>query len=151
MTNEAEVLEKRKYAALLFKEGDAFKAALLMFPQDTSRAFWIANNWVNDDEVNAEKNRIVKSGKDIDFLPTKAEFARELLQRMRRCDDDGKYASIAKIYAEVRQFIEKPQTNVNVNAVSRVIEVPAFRDESEWEAKTASDQRELLKNARNRH
>uniref|UniRef100_A0AAU7YTF4 Terminase small subunit n=1 Tax=Stenotrophomonas phage vB_SmaS_QH3 TaxID=3229738 RepID=A0AAU7YTF4_9CAUD len=156
--NESE--EKAAYAALLLKERDPFKAALQLFPDNTNRALWVANHWPNDDEVKAEQTRLSNEEGD-SFLLSKREFLQDIEQRMRGTvypngavipPTPEEYAKLAKLYADVRGFIEKPQTNVNVNNImQRVVEVPVFQSESEWEAAAAKQQRELLNNARTRH
>jgi len=156
--NESE--EKAAYAALLLKERDPFKAALQLFPDNTNRALWVANHWPNDDEVKAEQTRLSNEEGD-SFLLSKREFLQDIEQRMRGTvypngavipPTPEEYAKLAKLYADVRGFIEKPQTNVNVTTnIQRVVEVPVFQDESSWEAAAAKQQRELLNNARTRH
>lgn len=156
--NESE--EKAVYAALLLKERDPFKAALQLFPDNTNRALWVANHWPNDDEVKAEQTRLSNEEGD-SFLLSKREFLQDIEQRMRGTvypngavilPTPEEYAKLAKLYADVRGFIEKPQTNVNVTTnIQRVVEVPVFQDESSWEAAAAKQQRELLNNARTRH
>ena len=156
--NESE--EKAAYAALLLKERDPFKAALQLFPDNTNRALWVANHWPNDDEVKAEQTRLSNEEGD-SFLLSKREFLQDIEQRMRGTvypngavipPTPEEYAKLAKLYADVRGFIEKPQTNVNVTTnVNRVVEMPVFANESEWEAEAARQQRELLENARTRH
>lgn len=143
--------EKAAYAALLLKERDTFKAALSLFPNNTNRALWVANHWPNDAEVKAEQKRLTDEGGDMAFLPGKGDLARDIWQRMQGTTPE-EYAKLAKLYADVRGFIEKPQTNVNVTTnVNRVVEMPVFANESEWEAEAARQQRELLENARTRH
>lgn len=156
--NESE--EKAAYAALLLKERDPFKAALQLFPDNTNRALWVANHWPNDEEVKAEQTRLSNEEGD-SFLLSKREFLQDIEQRMRGTvypngavipPTPEEYAKLAKLYADVRGFIEKPQTNVNVTTnIQRVVEVPVFQDESSWEAAAAKQQRELLNNARTRH
>ncbi len=153
--------EKAAYAALLLKERDPFKAALQLFPDNTNRALWVANHWPIDAEVKAEQERLMGEDDGSSFLPSKAELARDIWQRMQGTTlangvtippTPEEYAKLAKLYADVRGFIEKPQTNVNVTTnVQRVVEVPVFQSESEWENAAARQQRELLENARTRH
>lgn len=161
MSEQNESQEKAAYAALLLKERDPFKAALQLFPNNTNRALWVANHWPIDPEVIEAKAALMADAGEMGFLPGKAELANDIWQRMQGTQTaDGRtipptaeeYAKLAKLYADVRGFIEKPQTNVNVvNNIPRVVEMPVFADESEWEAAAARQQRELLANARTRH
>lgn len=154
--------EKAAYAALLLKERDPFKAALLLFPNNTNRALRVANEWPNDPVVKAEQTKLTEGDGELSFLPGKAQLARDIWDRMQGTTLAGgvvipptpeEYAKLAKLYADVRGFIDKPQTNVNVNntVVQRVVEVPVFQSSEEWEAAAARQQRELLNNARTRH
>ena len=152
--------EKAAYAALLLKERDPFKAALSLFPNNTNRALWVANHWPNDAEVKAEQSRLSEEEGD-SFLLSKREFLQDIEARMKGTTlpngvtvppTPDEYSKLAKLYADVRGFIEKPQTNVNVTTnVNRVVEMPVFANENEWEAEAARQQRELLENARTRH
>lgn len=159
MTDEQN--QKAAFAALLLREPQPFKAALMIFPDNTNRALRIANEWPNDPEVKAEMDRLVNDEAE-SLLMTKAQFLLSLEQRMKgtvypdglvvplNTDD---FTKVAKLYAETRGFIEKPQTNVNVQAaiVHRVIESPVFPSEHAWEMESERQQRELLANARTRN
>jgi hypothetical protein len=144
--------EKRDYAALLIKERDPFKAALLLFPEATNRALWVSNNWPNDPEVVAEKDRLNREDAGAAYLLNKTELARDILEKMKVAVKADDYAKLAKLYAEVLGYIEKPQASVNVtNNVPRVVEMPVFPTGEDWEAAAAKQQRDLLANARTRH
>lgn len=157
--NETE--EKAAYAALLLKERDPFKAALLLFPANVNRALRVANEWPSDPEVKAEQTRLTQDDGELAFLPGKGELARDIWNRMQGttlangqtiAPTPEEYAKLAKLYADVRGFIERPQTNVNVTTnVQRVVEMPVFQSPEEWEAAAARQQRELLDHARTRH
>lgn len=149
--------EKVKFARLLLSEKDAFKAALLLYPDDTSHALWVADNWANDEEVLA----YVATHDSIDALPSKTQLARDIWERMqgialsngkisRPTADD--YVKLAKLYADVRGFIEKPQMNSNVTVVvPKAIEVPTYESDAAWEKAAAKQQQELISVSRSRH
>lgn len=153
--------EKAAYASLLLKERDPFKAALSLFPNNTNRALWVANHWPNDPEVIEAKTALMQEGGDMGFLPDKAELARDIWNRMQGAvTADGRtipptaddYAKLAKLYADVRGFIEKPQNNQNVTVVvPKAIEVPTHGTNDEWELAAAKQQQELLNVSRSRH
>lgn len=160
ITNETD--EKAAYAALLLKERDPFKAALMLFPDNTNRALRVANEWPNDAVVKAEQAKLTANDGELSFLPGKAELARDIWNRMQGTTLAGgvvipptpeEYAKLAKLYADVRGLIDRPQPNVNVNntIVQRVVEVPVFQSSEDWEAAAARQQRESLSNARTRH
>lgn len=158
--NESE--EKAAFAALLLKTPtEPFKAALALFPDNTSRALWVANHWVADAEVLAAIKRLKEEMGEFAGLADKSELARDIWQRMQGTQTaDGRtipptaddYAKLAKLYAEVRGFIEKPQSGPAVQViVPRAIEVPTHGSNEDWEAAAAKQQRELLDVSRSRH
>lgn len=158
--NESE--EKAAFAALLLKTpNEPFKAALALFPDNTSRALWVANHWVADPEVLAAQKNLKDTLGEFAGLADKSELARSIWERMQGTQTaDGRtipptaddFAKLAKLYAEVRGFIEKPQTGPAVQViVPRAIEVPTHGTAEEWEAAAAKQQRELLDVSRSRH
>lgn len=162
MTTPNESEEKAAFAALLLKTPtEPFKAALALFPDNTSRALWVANHWVNDPEVLAAQKRNKEEFGEFAGLADKVDLARDIWQRMQgTTTPDGRqiipspddYAKLAKLYAEVRGFIEKPQTGPAVQVVfPRAIEVPTHGSNEDWEAAAAKQQRELLDVSRSRH
>lgn len=145
---------KAQYARLLLKVDDPFKAALHLFPDNTSRALRVANEWPNDPEVVAAQAELLDEDGEISFLPTKAAFARKIWDRMeeeRIAPED--FAKLGKLYADVRGFIEKPQTNINnnVNNVNnRVMIIRETGTDEDWEAKLRKQQEDLT-NASTKH
>lgn len=156
-----ETEEKAAFAALLLRERDPFKAALTLFPNNTNRALWIAAHWPKDPEFIALQAAINSKADEMSFLPGKAHFAQQLLDRMEGRRPDGSiippsaddYAKIAKIYANVRGFEQKPETAVVNNnvIVQKVIEVPTHGSNEEWEVAVEKQQTELLNVSRSKH
>lgn len=156
-----EIEEKAAYAALLLKDPDPFRAALTLFPDNTNRALWVANHWPKDEEVKTLISKVKENNDEMDFLPGKADLARDIWDRMKGKRPDGStippdsesYTKLAKLYAEVRGFIEKPAAPiVNNNViVPRAIEVPTHGTTEEWELAAEKQQRELLNVSRSRH
>ncbi len=145
---------KAEYARLLLKITDPFKAALQLFPDNTSRALRVANEWPTDPEVVAAQSELLEEDGELSFLPTKADLARNIWDRMQneRVSPDD-YAKLGKLYADVRGFIEKPQTNVSVNnnvTNNRVMVVRENGTDEDWEAKLRKQQ-ENLTNASTKH
>lgn len=145
---------KAEYARLLLKISDPFKAALQLFPDNTSRALRVANEWPNDPEVMAAQADLLDEDGELSYLPTKADFARNLWDKMqedRIAPED--YAKLGKLYADVRGFIEKPQTTINNNnnvTNNRVMVVRENGSDEDWEAKLRKQQ-DNLTNASTRH
>lgn len=153
--------EKAAFAALLLKmPNDPFKAALELV-SDTTRALRIAMEWPKDPIVKAETERLTEGEGALSFLPGKGELLRDIWDRMqgqvgaagtiiKPTPDD--YAKLAKLYAEVRGFIEKPQSGPAVQVIiPRAIEVPTHGTDEQWESAAATQQRELLDVSRSRH
>lgn len=132
---------------------DAFKAALQVFPHDTGQALRAAHTWPKDPFVVAETERLSGELGDDAFLPGKAELCRNIWARMQKdfvSSED--FVKLAKLYAEVRSFIEKPNTNVNVAVVTnKVMVVKDLGTNDEWEMKAERQQRELLNVSTSRH
>ena len=152
MSADAEQKEKAAFAAFLLKEpNEPFKAGLAVFPDDTRKALWIATHWLNDPIVTAEVKRLKASGADLDGLPTKADLARTVweLTQVGPLEDRIK---AAKLYGDIRGFIEKPNNApvVNVNN-NRVMVIRDQGSDSDWEAKVAKQQANLLNAAATRH
>jgi len=153
--------QKAEYANLLLKERDPFKAAILLFPANTNRALWVANHWPHDPVVKEFQKSLLSASDELDFLPTKAELARDIWEKMKGvttsegrqiAPSPDEYSKLAKLYADVRGFIEKPQNNQNITVViPKAIEVPTHGTNAEWEAAAATQQRELLDVSRSRH
>ncbi len=163
MNQNNEIEEKLKFAELLLKTPDEpFKAALALFPDDVSRALWVAAHWPADPDVKAAQEEALADSGSLSFLPSKAELARDIWQRMQGTKtvegrlispDADDYAKLAKLYAEVMNFIEKPSITTNVNnvIVPKVIEIPNYGTAEEWENAATKQQRELLNVSRSRH
>lgn len=108
--------EKAAFAELMLKHNnDAFAAALELHPENINRALKIAHEYPKDDEVLTIVTRFKVEGKDLEFLPGKGELAKSIWERMnakRTTADD--FAKLAKLYAEVRGYIDKnPSTVIN--------------------------------------
>jgi len=145
---------KTAFAVELLKNpADAFKAALQVFPDDTGLALRAAHTWPKDPFVLAEQERITSEEGEGAFLPGKAELCRKIWERLQKdyvVTED--FVKIAKLYAEVRGFIEKPNTNIVTNVVTnKVMVVKDLGTNDEWEMKAERQQRELLNVSTSRH
>lgn len=158
--NDAELEEKKLYAAALIREPDPFKAALSLFKNNTNRALKAAHFWPDDPDVLAEIQRLKNDVGETNLLPNKADLARAVWQRMQGVEygemrvpiETDDYAKLAKLYGEIMGFIEKPGTNINVNAViPKAISVPTFESDEEWAKIAEQQQRELLNVSRTKH
>jgi hypothetical protein len=151
-SNEHE--EKQKFVKLWVKDPEnPFAAALQLFPNNTPRALWVASNWPVDPEALDIKNDI-ENGDDLDsLLAGKVELARDVWLRMKAARYDEDYVKLAKLYAEIRGFIEKANPNQNNTQIiaQKVIQVTNFGSNDDWEKAAVSQQRELLNVSRSRN
>lgn len=147
-----EIEEKAAFAALLIRyPKEPFKAALELWPLDVSLALRRSNEWPNDKAVLAELKRLRNEGDDMEMLPGKSELAIEVWNKMQDCSADD-FAKLAKLYAELRGYIEKPSPSTNVNVFTqKCIEVPTLGSNQEWEDAVAKQQTELLNVSRSKH
>ena len=91
-----------------------FKITSKLFPGDFKGAYKASIEWPTDPIVLTAMQSINLSEDDADRLPTRADLAELLWARMRSAEPED-LAKLAKVYAEVRGFIEKP----NNTALSR--------------------------------
>lgn len=154
--DEQEQKEKAAFAALLIRmPTEPFPAALQVIPNDTGRALKASFEWPHDEFVIAEMKRLKEQSADIDLLPNKAELCQKIWDKLNGTGymTPEDFVKTAKLYAEVRGFIEKPSNAVTVqnNFVQKVIEVANHGSDDQWEAAAAKQQQELLNVARTRH
>lgn len=155
--------EKRAFAMLCIQfPNEPFKAALQLFPSNTNRALRVATEWPKDSLVKETISQIYEQCGEFAGLAGKADLARDVWQRMQGIVlDDGTvirpnsedYVKLAKLYADIRGFIEKPSTSVTVNnaIAGNVIEVPVYDNDEDWEKDVQQQQQELLNVSRTRH
>lgn len=148
---------KAAFAAALFKHPATMEgrfAAALSVTSDTGKALIMANKWLDDPAVVAEQQRMTKGADegDLDFIGTKADFAREVLQAARDSWDGDTKHKFYKLYAETRGFISKGETNVSVNVDNRrVMIVKDMGSDADWERKAQQQQRALIDVSASKH
>ena len=143
--NESEL--KKKFAFILLEEKNPFKAALRLFPEDeenTGEALRIAHTWPGDEDVLKYQEKFIEEGLDLKLLPSKAELAKDVWDRMQSFVADEDYVKLAKLYADIRGFIEKPGTQVNVQNVSNKVMVVREKENDEIWGKGLIEQQERL-------
>lgn len=127
---------------------DPFKAALALYPDDTPTALRIAHEWPKDRAVMSALRARIQDTDEEDYLPTKAELARKVWAKMDSGSIDAdEFAKLARLYGEVRGFIEKPTTNINNNTQNLMQPVMVVKDngtDDEWERKLAAQQGKLV-------
>jgi hypothetical protein len=144
-----EVQLKLLFAAELLKVGnapnEAFRAAIVIFPDDTSLALRAATNWVTDPIVIAEKARLSKDYDEEDYLPSKHDLLREIHDKAKAAVFSEDYARLMRLYMEVRGMIAKPQPNTNVNIIqNKVMVVRDHGTDDNWKAGVKAQQTRLI-------
>lgn len=152
--------EMQEFARLLFKGKTPFEAANLMHPNNINRACFIAIEWPKDARFNAIKDTLKGDTGDSHLMDRTGllEVVSDRLQGTRY--DNGQvipltpdeFVKVAKLFAEIRGYIEKPGVSINNNVVMpRVMAVPSQGNDAEWEAALANQQQQLLDVSRTRH
>jgi len=137
---------KRRFAELILKSpADPFPSALVIYPDNVQRAMHAAMNWPKDPEVLAIINELQGEQGEMGFLPSKADLGRLVWDMAKNpgLDVDDRIKA-AKLYAEIRGFVEKapvgPVVNINQN---RVMVIESQGTDDEWSARLAAQQRTL--------
>jgi hypothetical protein len=147
-----EVQFKLAFAAQLLKIGknpnEAFKAALVIFPDDTTLALKAATQWVDDPIVIAEKERLLGDGGEESELPSKTELLKEIHDKAKACTFTEDYAKLMRLYMEMRGLINKPVagTNIQINN-NKVMVVKDHGNDEEWKAGIKAQQVRLINEA----
>lgn len=141
---------KKEYAAALLRwPDDPVKAAQSVVGGDTQRAIQISIRWPRDPVVVAHKEELIEEHGAEAFTLSKAELINKLVTIAdgERVDAKDRIAALAKV-AEIRGFIEKPGTKVEINNVApRVMLVRDSGSDDDWERKLAEQQRKLTDDA----
>lgn len=143
---------KERFAVEYLKDTtNPFKAACAVFGDDTGNALTAASRWPDDPEVQAFMAKAMDDMGDIHFLPTKAELAKLVwnMARNEMLDSDSRLKA-ARLYGDIRGFIDKQGTNININnstTNNKVMVVTDHGTDAEWEAKCASQQARLIEDA----
>jgi len=141
-------LKEQFVGFLLQNPDDPFKAALGLFPEDTNRALRVAHEWPHDKYVQTAMKSRMSEGDDEELLPTKSELARKVWGKMNINGlEADEFAKLARLFGEIRGFIEKPSTTINANSQTLLQPVMVVTDkgtDDEWEEKLLKQQGKLL-------
>lgn len=149
---------KAAFAAALLKHPATLEgrfAAAQSLTGDIGKALYMANKWPDDPFVVAEQKRVLNAADngELDFIGTKAEYARELLEFARNHWDGEVKHKFYKLYGEVRGWVGgKVDTQVNVQVNNnRVMVVKDLGSDADWEAKAQKQQRALIDVSASKH
>lgn len=140
---------KKKFADELLKNpGDPFPIALALFPDNTNRALRVATEWPQDIVVLEYIANVKKEKREEDYLPTKADLCRKIWDKLDKpfvYSED--FVKLAKLYADIMGYIEKPQTNIKVDNTTvnnKVMVVKTCESDNEWEQRALRQQEKLI-------
>ena len=116
----------KAFARAYVDEGsNALKACMQLWPREPQKALRMSAKLMNNDMVKEQIKEAETNA--LSTLPSKAQYAMKLWQKMEDANSDDAYHKLSKLYAEVRGFIEKPIDSQAANVVviaPRCIEIP---------------------------
>lgn len=140
---------KLRFAEAMLRFNNASQAAMSVIG-DPGKALRAAQTLPADPLVLEEMARLRDEKGESSFLPSKAELAREVLERARECKVPEDYERLMKLYCNMMGHIEKPGTQVNVDARTQsVMIVRSHGSDEEWEKRAVAQQQNLVLNAVN--
>lgn len=118
---------KRAFAAAWLENLLSPMDAACSIGLDNGQAAYAAMNWTKCPEVLAYKEALIAEKGSDALLPTKEELARAVYERAQRALEDKDAATLFKLYADIRGFIEKGPSvhigdNVQNNVITQVLE-----------------------------
>lgn len=136
-------LLKKLFAAAWLRQPDNPFAAAREVEEHSGKAIWMAQNWIEDDIVLAEKTRLKAALGPIATVPTKEQFAAEIYAR--KCKDDATQLRYFEFFAKLMGYTDDKEGGVNVNILNqqKVLAVPMTSNEDEWQTIAQAHQREL--------
>lgn len=100
-------IEKTQYVKFLLKNGgEAFKAALELYPVDTGRALYLATQFADDPYIKSEIERLKEENYELQFLPTKIDLLKKVWNRLEnRMVDADDFCKLARLYSELQGYL----------------------------------------------
>lgn len=141
---------KLRFAEAMLRFNNASQAAMSVIG-DPGKALRAAQTLPADPLVLEEMARLRDEKGESSFLPSKAELAREVLEQARTFKNSPEdYERLMKLYCNMMGHIEKPGTQVNVDARTQsVMIVRSHGSDEEWEKRAVAQQQNLVLNAIN--
>jgi hypothetical protein len=146
--------------ALAMCPNDAFKAACAVFGDDTGSALRASQKWITDPVVLAAKLAYIETNGASHDLPTREEFAGEILAFARAKNEDGtkylhenQFLAAFRLAGEVLGYVSKGAAvtvnNNNDNRTQNVMYVPQPTPDDDWADRLAAQQKTLTSVAAN--
>lgn len=116
---------KTKFAeASLRHPTQPFKAAMMVFPQHIQAAMFVSQEWLHDEFVLAEKDRLLAEHGPDHYLPSKYELAHEVYALASNAQVTEDKIKGFELYAKIQGLIAKaPTTTINVDNSRKVLMV----------------------------
>lgn len=124
-----------------------FVAALTIWKGDSQKAIKMSAVMLANPLV-LEAIKHFESDEGI-VLPTKNQFSRELWNKLKAADP-GDYHKLAELYAKVNGWLDKTSDGPQAGVVPRVMQVPIYGSDEDWEKDAARKQAELKKTVKRR-
>jgi len=143
--------QKRQYGiALVQTQGDAYKAALLIFGNDIPRALCVSREWPNDPAV---QGVLAAEAENPELFPSKLTRLWEVLAIARSVGVEAK--DRLKAYDMISEMLEEkpkaPGTTINNNTLvdnRKVMVVTDHGSDDDWSEKLRRQQAALVNDAR---
>jgi hypothetical protein len=135
------------FARALARDPTNVWAAASAVTSDDGERYRICQEWPGDPVVLAETRRIRGLSEDdaLAGLASKAEFVNDLWDRMNNAVDVEDYSKLAKLYADVRGYIQKPgEAAAKVSVTNNVMVVPVLPSSDAWETEARKQQAALI-------
>ena len=146
---ETDKLKKAFAAAFLRNPMDAYAAARTV-ETHIGKASWIAANWIMDAEVLAFMTEMQSTAGVTSMLPTKEEFALQVLTASHDVADKADKLKYLDLFAKVMGFVEKPGNggvHVGTMNVNKVMTRIAFESPEAFERAAMARQARLVEHA----
>lgn len=137
-------LLKKLFAAAWLRQPDNPYAAAREVEARPGVAAWISQHWLEDEDVLAEKTRLVAALGPLVTVPTKEQFAAEVYAK--KCKDDATQLRYYEFFAKLMGYVDEGKGNgVNVNILNqqKIMPVPAFSSDDEWQRIAQEHSKEL--------
>ncbi len=137
---------KKQFAAAWLRMPDNPFAAAREVESHASKAAWIAQHWIEDETVLAEKARIVGALGPISKVPTKEEFAAEVYASANEAKNVTDKLKVYEFFAKLMGYVDNGKgdgVNVNILNAPKIMNVPIVENDDVWQRVAINHQQTL--------
>lgn len=138
---------KKQFAAAWVRQPDNAFAAAREVEQHVGMAAYIAQQWIEDEQVLAFRADIIAERGPIAKVPTKEEFAVELYTVAREAKAVGDKLRAYEFFAKVMGYVDTGRSeggvNVNIMNAPKIMAVPLAASDEEWQVAALNHQKVL--------